>query len=295
MKKEILGVEKFVKERKSELLSGSIGFNTKNEIETTLKTIFERHINEKLSPQLAKSLIEKYFETPFGTSPITSKLKEGTAKKRIETVKTKLQEIAGDEEEEINPNIQMSIPDVLKEFDDKSKSSLYIITSHDPDEIRKFASKLGWGLYEYRRKSGKFLPLICFIFDEADEFMPGETYMPKNGNYKQSRKIIETFARRGRKFGIGVGIATQRSSYLDTKTIGQLHTYFISKLPREHDRKVVAGAFGLSEDQVAQTFKFQKGQWLLVSHEATGIDMPIPIQAPNAEERIKEFLNKNGG
>jgi hypothetical protein len=76
--------------------------------------------------------------------------------------------------------------------------------------------------------------------------------------------------------------------------MGQLHTYFISKLPREYDRKVVGEAFSLSLDQFTQTFKFQKGQWLLVSHEATGIDMPIPIQAPNAEDRIRHFLGVYG-
>jgi len=290
LKKEILSVEKFVDKIKPELLSGSIGYNTKNDIEIALKAIFESHMSEKLTPQLAESLIKRHFETSFGTSPITSRLNENTAKKRIEIVKEKLQEIAKGKEEEINSNIQISITDVLNELDDESKSGLYIVISHDPDKIREFANRLGWELFEHRRKNGKFDPLVCFVFDEADEFMPGETYMPKNESYKRSRKIIETLARRGRKFGIGVGIATQRSSYLDTKTIGQLHTYFISKLPREHDRKVVAGAFGLSEDQLTQTFKFQKGQWLLVSHEATGIDMPIPIQAPNAEDRIREYL-----
>ena len=290
LKREILRVEKFINEIKIELFQGSIGVNTKNEIETALKTIFKSHMSEKLTPQLAKSLIEKHFEPKeFGTSPITAKLKE-TAQTRVGIIKRKLQEIAESDEEEINPKIQISIIDILKELDDKSTSTLYLITSHDTDKIREFASKLGWNLFEYRRKNGRFTPLVCFIFDEADEFMPGETYMPKNESYKQSRKIIETLARRGRKFGLGVGIATQRSAYLDTKTIGQLHTYFISKLPRKNDRETVASAFGLSEDQFTQTFKFQKGQWLLVSHDATGIDMPIPIQAPNAEERIKKFL-----
>jgi len=129
--------------------------------------------------------------------------------------------------------------------------------------------------------------LILFLFDEADQFIPGE---PRSDSEKLSKSIIETLTRRGRKFGIGVGIATQRSAYLDTNIMGQLHTYFISKLPREYDRKVVAEAFSLSLDQFTQTFKFLKGQWLLVSHEATGLDMPIPLYAPNTEDRIRRFL-----
>ncbi|MCD6573336.1 MAG: ATP-binding protein, partial [Thermoplasmata archaeon] len=166
--------------------------------------------------------------------------------------------------------------------------SLYIVISHDSDKIRYFANNLGGYLFRNRRLKGLISPLVLFIFDEADQFIPGK---PRFKSEELSKSVIETLTRRGRKFGIGVGIATQRSAYLDTNIMGQLHTYFISKLPRKYDRDVVGEAFSLSPEQFTQTFKFQKGQWLLVSHEATGIDMPIPIQAPNAEDRIKEFIN----
>ena len=155
--------------------------------------------------------------------------------------------------------------------------------------MRRFANDLGQYLFWNRRSNGTISPLVLFIFDEADQFIPGGT--PRSDSEKISKSIIETLTRRGRKFGIGVGIATQRSAYLDTNIMGQLHTYFISKLPRKYDRDVVGEAFSLSPDHFTQTFKFQKGQWLLVSHEATGIDMPIPIQALNAEKRIKDFLS----
>lgn len=74
--------------------------------------------------------------------------------------------------------------------------------------------------------------------------------------------------------------------------MGQLHTYFISKLPRRYDRDVVGEAFGLSEDQFTPTFKFKSGEWLLVSHNAVGMKgVPIPIKAENAEERVKNFVD----
>ena len=63
--------------------------------------------------------------------------------------------------------------------------------------------------------------------------------------------------------------------------MAQPHTYFISKLPRMSDRQAVAEAFGVSEELLNQTFKFKKGQWLLMSHDATGLEaIPVPVQTP---------------
>lgn len=103
-----------------------------------------------------------------------------------------------------------------------------------------------------------------------------------------------TLARRGRKFGLGIGIPTQRIANLDVYTLAQPHTYFISKLPRAYDRQTVASAFGISEDMFRQTFKFRKGDWLLASYDATGLEaIPIPIHTENADERILAFIKSN--
>lgn len=178
---------------------------------------------------------------------------------------------------------------IVAELNDKSHSSLYIINSHSPDILREFAYRLGNDLYDNRRMTGEITPLCLFIFDEADEFIPQQ---PK-GSYELSSSIAMTLARRGRKFGLGLGIATQRVRYLDTSIMAQPHTYFISKLPRQTDREVVSQAFGISEDIFRQTFKFKKGDWLLVSYDATGLDaIPIPIHVENADERIGRFLDE---
>jgi len=125
-----------------------------------------------------------------------------------------------------------------------------------------------------------------FIFDEADEFIPQEP----SGTYKLSSEAVETIARRGRKFGLGVAIATQRVTYLNTNIMAQPHTYFISKLPRHSDRERVTDAFGISEDVLSETFKFAKGDWLIISHDATGLkSVPIPVHTENAESRIENL------
>jgi hypothetical protein len=102
---------------------------------------------------------------------------------------------------------------------------------------------------------------------------------------------VMTLARRGRKFGLSIGISTQRIANLDVNTLAQPHTYFVSKLPREYDRRAIAEAFGISEDMFRQTFKFKKGDWLLASYDATALEaLPIPIHTEDANQKILQFV-----
>ncbi|MHA1338836.1 MAG: hypothetical protein ACTSRZ_02715 [Promethearchaeota archaeon] len=86
-------------------------------------------------------------------------------------------------------------------------------------------------------------------------------------------------------------MATQRFTYLDTIILGQLHTYFINKLLRKNDRNRIKETFSLSDEELVETFKFVKGNWLLVSHEGLGLEnIPLSIKTEDANERIIKFL-----
>jgi len=182
----------------------------------------------------------------------------------------------------------LSMNEMLADLNNgESGASLYIIQAHDPDGMRRFVARLGNEVYEARRRSGEILPLVSFILDEADEFIP----LKASGTQEESKQTVATLARRGRKFGLGIGIATQRARYLDTSIMAQPHTYLVSKLPRKSDRDAVAEAFGISDEMFRQTFKFRAGNWLLVSHDATGLRaIPVPIQTEDANERIRKYL-----
>jgi len=184
--------------------------------------------------------------------------------------------------------------EILKILNDPDSPALLIFVSHDPNEIRDTAWEIGMNIYENRRRDGIIYPIISFIFDEADEFIPQDIDgRHRNDSYRHSSEIAMTIARRGRKFGLGLGIATQRIRYLNTSILAQPHTYFVSKLPRKTDREAVAEAFGLGLDMFNQTFKFKKGDWLVISHDALGMEaVPIPVHFENANERIKEFLSE---
>jgi DNA helicase HerA-like ATPase len=236
-------------------------------------TVFDPEVARKVRESLEKELAD-----------------DGTFAEDFENVLDELKKLEKATAEEYDAVV--SLEEIVKDLNDAAKASLWVVQAHNPDELRAFAKKLGEAVYEQRRQGGIIDPLVSFIFDEADEFIRREA----TGSYADSAEIAQTLARRGRKFGLGIGIATQRIRYLDTNIMAQPHTYFISKLPRLSDRQAVAEAFGVSEELLNQTFKFRKGQWLLMSHDATGLEaVPIPIKTPNANERLATWLRDEYG
>lgn len=166
--------------------------------------------------------------------------------------------------------------------------SLYVLQGEEKS-VRELSDDLGRMMMESRRRSGEIEPVVSFIYDEADQFIPQDTKGIPSSEQSKARAV--QIARRGRKYGIGIGIGTQRIVYLDTNVLGQPHTYFVSKLPRQSDRDKIKEAFGLSDRALEQTHKFKKGQWMLISHSATGLDgEPIIVTLPNANDRIQNFV-----
>ncbi|MHA1210560.1 MAG: ATP-binding protein [Candidatus Freyarchaeota archaeon] len=122
--------------------------------------------------------------------------------------------------------------------------------------------------------------ILLFVWDEAQEFVanPGSV----SGIDRQCSIEVERLLRQGRKYGLGGCIATQRIAHLNTSALQQLHTYFVSTLPRPYDRGLISN-----------TFMIDKGEWLLSSYIATGLaNVPIYIRADNAEEEIEKFLQR---
>jgi uncharacterized protein len=184
----------------------------------------------------------------------------------------------------VPPAGMLSIQDLITQLNDDQTGRVVIITGRRDSDLKLFGKVLGEELYESRRIVGRRTPYTVFIFDEADLFLPND----ENDDITAAiRETCVTIARRGRKFGLGIGLATQRVTHLDTHVMGNLHTYFVSKLPRASDRGRVAEAFGIGEEQLAPTFSFRPGNWLVLSHDATGLKgVPIPVTARDAVERI---------
>lgn len=231
--------------------------------------------------------IENGFQSPVRT-PINAvpPNQQPTASSTIDRTVRSLQRLQNNLNE-IPEEAIIHIDNLIQELNRENNNQTVIITGRRDSELKQFCSILGNQIYESRRigaTGSRIEPFTLLLLDEADLFIPTDI---DDSDTKKMKEMCITLARRGRKFNLGIGISTQRVSMLDTQVMGNLHTYFVSRLPRKYDRDKVAEAFGIGEDELSPTFTFRPGNWLVISHDATGLKgVPIPTTADDANARI---------
>ncbi len=165
---------------------------------------------------------------------------------------------------------------------------LIIVYTPEPGDAREAASRFISRLL-YLKKHG-YRRRVCVVLDEAQEFIPYETR--RDDRTLQSSQAVESLLRQGRKYRAHCVLATQRVAHLNTNALQQLHSYFVSTMPRYYDRLVVAEAFSLNYEVLERTAELDTGQWLFVSFKSTKQrNVPVFIQTPNNEDAVAEYFN----
>ena len=130
---------------------------------------------------------------------------------------------------------------------------------------------------------------VLIVLDEAQEYIPDRTRV--DDWTERSNKAVEALLRQGRKYRAHCWLATQRVAHLNVNALQQLHSYFVSTLPRFYDRMVIADAFSLSYDVLEKTTTLDTGEWLFVSYKATRRkNVPVFIRTPNNEAILLKNL-----
>jgi len=178
----------------------------------------------------------------------------------------------------------------IRELLEDKTTQLVCVSISDPFIIKDLVITLTQDLLVRRKRRFQVKPYVLLVFDEAQEFVPSGAA----GIDAKCSGHVETLLRQGRKYGLGVCIATQRIAYLNTNALQQLHTYFVGTLPRPYDRTLVSETFMIDKGILEKTLEFAPGEWLLSSYIATGIEnVPIFIKADNAENEIEKYLKEN--
>lgn len=168
---------------------------------------------------------------------------------------------------------------------------LICISISDPTTIKRLVMDLTQNILRQRKRKFKGKPYVLFVWDEAQEFVANPSEV--SGIDRHCSEAVERLLRQGRKYGLGGCIATQQIAHLNTSALQQLHTYFVSTLPRPYDRGVVSNTFKINKNILEKTLEFAPGEWLLSSYIATGMEnVPIFIKADNVEDDLEKFLGK---
>ena len=79
---------------------------------------------------------------------------------------------------------------------------------------------------------------ILLLCEEAHRYIPAD----KSLGFASTRRAISTIAKQGRKYGVSLGIISQRPSELEASTLSQCSTVFSMRLSNERDQHFVRAA-----------------------------------------------------
>lgn len=188
----------------------------------------------------------------------------------------------GPEEEELTPE------KLAWELVNDKAPRLNVLYLPEPTEARMIVSRLVRRLLSLRKKQGSKKKVLV-VLDEAQEYIPGEP-RDRDGTVN-SNLAVESLLRQGRKYRIHCWLATQRVARLNVSALQQLHSYFVSTLPRFYDRMVISESFGLPLEVLERTAQLDTGEWVFVSYKATRRkNVPVFLRTENNETAVAQYL-----
>jgi hypothetical protein len=181
-----------------------------------------------------------------------------------------------------------TLPDEILSTD-KGSPRVFVINLPEAEDARAQTAEVINQVFRRRKKSFSLTPQVLFIVDEAQEFIPQDAR--KGDNAFESSRAVERLLRHGRKYNLYCWVSTQRIAHLNTSALQQLHSYFISTMPRPYDRQLVSDSFAIGDAFMDRTLAFQNGDWLITSFKATATqNIPVFFHAENNEDTLREYL-----
>ncbi len=191
-------------------------------------------------------------------------------------------------EEELQKSPWDTLPDEILSTE-KDSPRVFVINLPEAEDARGQTADVIARVFRKRKKSFSLSPKVLFIIDEAQEFIPQDAR--KGDNAYESSRAVERLLRHGRKYNLFCWVSTQRIAHLNTNALQQLHSYFISTMPRPYDRQLVADTFAIGDAFVDRTLAFQNGDWLITSFKATATqNIPVFFHAENNEDTLRKYL-----
>lgn len=121
---------------------------------------------------------------------------------------------------------------------------------------------------------------ILVVCEEAHRYVPADP----NLGFLPTRQAIARIAKEGRKYGVSLGIITQRPGELDQTILSQCSTIFSLRLANERDQDIIGKAL---PDSSASALSFISS---LANGEAIAFGEAVPVPMRLKFNRIKESI-----
>ncbi|RLF86469.1 ATP-binding protein, partial [Thermococci archaeon] len=170
----------------------------------------------------------------------------------------------------------------LERIEDELRESKAAKTSKLEEEIKELRNIMK----SIENKSKALAEPILMIVEEAHIFAP-------QGEHNDAVRILSRIAREGRKFGVGLGIVSQRPNKLNEDVLSQTNTKIILKIVNPKDQDYVLKASEqLSSDLLADIASLGKGEAVIVGQ---AIALPALVKIYNFKEKGGDYGGEDIG
>lgn len=123
-----------------------------------------------------------------------------------------------------------------KDLVEKGRATIINLKAVEPDTAEMAVYLLAKKLFDLRKRDK--VPPFMMVFEEAHNFIP-----EKGFGQAISNPIMRKIASEGRKFGLGIGVISQRPARIDKNVLSQCNTQFILKVTNPNDLKAISKSF----------------------------------------------------
>ncbi|NMI89148.1 DUF87 domain-containing protein [Nanohaloarchaea archaeon] len=125
---------------------------------------------------------------------------------------------------------------------EEGRGSVINLKAVEPDSAEMAVYLLAKNLFDLRKRDE--IPPFIMVFEEAHNFIP-----EKGFGQAISNPIMRKIASEGRKFGVGIGVISQRPARIDKNVLSQCNTQFILKVTNPNDLNAISKSFeGVSSE-----------------------------------------------
>ena len=186
-------------------------------------------------------------------------------------------------------NTSASMTDLLREFvglGDKKANITVVDLSSVPTDVRPAVSaQVGRLAYEFNYWNPKRREFpITLICEEAHAYIPRE----KGGQYDGTKRMMERIAKEGRKYGVSIGVVSQRPTELSETMLAQCSSFICLRTTNPDDQAYIRGLVPEAEGDLTDILTSLGRGEALVLGEAAPLPTRVQIYRPNPEPKSND-------
>ncbi len=186
-------------------------------------------------------------------------------------------------------NNSESMTDLLRQFvglGTKKGNITVVDLSAVPTDVRPaVCAQVGRLAYEfnYWNPQRRDFP-ITLICEEAHAYIPRE----KGGQFDGTKKMMERIAKEGRKYGVSIGVVSQRPTELSETMLSQCSSFICLRTSNPDDQAYIKGLVPEAEGDLTDILSSLGRGEALILGEAAPLPTRVQIYRPNPEPKSND-------